>query len=116
MSDQRVALARKRATAKRARAMRQVNHSLCQACSFAYPPILHLHHVRPLVETGVESEETVWLCPNCHAMVHEIIRVFHSGKKVKNLQVRLDYLGYWLSEICPDDVADKLRSLAERGR
>lgn len=106
---------RRNAARMRYRAMHDpVGCPCCQACGFAYPPVMHLHHVYPLAETDKAVDDFAWLCPNCHAMVHEIRRVLHSKRKPTNLRVRLDYLDYWLTTECPSHVADKLRDLAAR--
>lgn len=107
--------ARQRAADIRYKAMRdQYANPCCHACGFRYPPIVHLHHVKPLGETGKDSNDLVWLCPNCHAMVHEIRRCYFSKRRVSNLEMRLSHLDYWLDSECPKDVSQKLLDIARR--
>jgi len=107
---------RRRAAAFRSRVMHdKFAQPLCSVCGFAYPPIVHLHHAQPLSETDNAASDVVWLCPNCHAMVHELRRVYYSNKKVSNLAVHLSHLEYWLSDICPAQIADKLQNIAKIG-
>lgn len=113
MIDAAVKEARRRAGKQRGKAMSDpVANPCCSVCGFAYPPVVHLHHIHPLAETEVPSDESAWLCPNCHAMVHEIRRMRRSGRKPRNYQMRLQHLDYWLSEICSPEIADKLIRLA----
>lgn len=107
--------ARKRAKSIRERAMRgQAPHPMCKACGFEYPPVMHLHHLYPISETDVPIDEFVWLCPNCHAMVHEIRRVNYGVRRPSNYRVRKLHLDYWLWEICDREVALKLVDLVEK--
>lgn len=107
--------ARKRAKSIRDRTMRdQVAHPICEVCAFEYPPIMHLHHLYPISETDVPVDQLVWLCPNCHAMAHEIRRVNYGKRRPSNYRVRKLHLDYWLSEICDREVALKLVGLVEK--
>lgn len=100
---------RKVAAAKRRKAMSDnFANPICYVCGFSYPPIMHLHHLKPLNEGGNADGETVWLCPNCHAMVHEIRRMryrYRSGMRYK--KTRDGHFDYWL-ESCDRHVAKKL--------
>lgn len=117
MTNQKVSLARKRAAKIRYQAMHdKYANPCCQACDFCYPPVVHGHHIRPVAETNGASDELIWLCPNCHAMVHEIKRVYHSQRKASNLEMRVSHLSYWLTDVCPSHIAKKLCEIAERTR
>lgn len=112
---QEIAQARKRAKTVRYKAMNDpFAHPCCVACGFGYPPIVHLHHVQPLGETGKDTPDLVWLCPNCHAMVHEIIRIYYSKRRANNLQMRLSHLEYWLDRECSDERWKKLSEIAKK--
>ena len=115
MSDTKKRDARLRASYIRQKEMRNpVANPCCGACGFSYPPIVQMHHIYPLAETELPIDEFAWLCPNCHAMVHEIRRVRYGVRRVTNLKVRLSHLDYWLSEVCPPNVAAKLLDIAKR--
>ena len=85
----------------------------CHACGFSYPPIVHGHHIKPVAATNGVSVKTVWLCPNCHAMVHEIIRCYYSARRPSHYETRMGHLDYWLSEICGDKLRKTLIGLAK---
>lgn len=85
----------------------------CSACGFGYSPVLHLHHIHPLAETETPTNDTVWLCPNCHAMVHEIRRMETHEKRPSHYRMRRSLYDYWLTNECPSEVAEKLRKLAD---
>ena len=107
--------ARKRAASIRRKAMTDpVANPCCSACGFSYPPVMQGHHVHPIAESEIISDEIVWLCPNCHALVHEIRRVYYSAKRVNNLRMKVSHLDYWLYEVCPQPVMEKLISIAKR--
>lgn len=115
MSSLDIKSARKRAARVRQKSMSDpVANPCCCACGFSYPPIVHMHHVYPLAETEQPIDECIWLCPNCHAMVHEIRRVRYSKGRVSNLKLRLSHLDYWLGDVCSPDVAAKLIDIARR--
>lgn len=115
MSNPAIQSARKRASRIRQKSMSDpVANPCCCACGFSYPPVIHLHHVYPLAETNQPVDECVWLCPNCHAMVHEIRRVRYGRRRATNLMVRLSHLDYWLVDVCPPEVAAKLLDIAKR--
>lgn len=41
------------------------------------PQELNRHHIHPLGEGGVDTEDNVeWLCPTSHANVHELLRAW----------------------------------------
>lgn len=49
----------------------------CEACKveMADKSLLHLHHVVPVARGGTNIEEnTILLCPNCHATAHYLDR------------------------------------------
>lgn len=55
----------------------------CQICEFYYEnAIVHVHHINPISNkneaTLTDISELITLCPNCHAIVHQLIR---SGDK-----------------------------------
>jgi hypothetical protein len=61
----------------------------CEACGWRPPfsvstdrcKCLHLHHVKPHhLGGGLEDENTLLLCPNCHAISHVLTR--SSGGKI----------------------------------
>lgn len=107
--------ARKRASQIRRRAMADpVANPSCKVCGFAYPPSMHLHHIHPLAESEIVTDDHVWLCPNCHAMVHEIRRMYYSKRKPSSYRLRLAHLDYWLGEVCPPDAAKKLCDIAKK--
>jgi predicted HNH restriction endonuclease len=67
----------------RAAALRSAN-GICCDCKQPAPfvkrsngqPYLELHHVRPLARGGADSlENTVALCPNCHARRHDALGI-----------------------------------------
>lgn len=93
-----------------------VANPVCPVCDFSYPPVTHLHHIHPLAESDAISDEHVWLCPNCHAMVHEIRRMYYTKRRPSNFRLRSAHLGYWLGEVCTPDVAKKLYDIAKRSK
>lgn len=114
MTNRETSKARQRASNIRQKAMRDpVAHPCCFACGFSYPPIVHMHHIYPLSETQEPIDSFKWVCPNCHAMIHEIRRMYYSSKRPSNYQTRLAHLEYWLYEVCQQEVADKLREIAK---
>ena len=88
-------------------------HPNCSACGFEYPPIVHLHHVKPLCESEAIDETLEWLCPNCHALVHEIRKIHFLKNKVSNIDIRINHLDYYLYEICKKEIRDKLFFIAK---
>lgn len=49
----------------------------CIVCSYAYRGIIVVHHILPIAHGGDNwSGNLVELCPNCHAVVHRIKRIF----------------------------------------
>lgn len=55
----------------------------CAACQFGFAPILHQHHIRPSSEGGCNDKDNlVYLCPNCHALIHQIYK-WGSSKNIK---------------------------------
>ncbi len=50
----------------------------CQVCSFAFTPLLQVHHVIPTAEGGDNRLLTV-LCPNCHRLAHRLVAVRSQG-------------------------------------
>jgi predicted HNH restriction endonuclease len=114
VNKEQIKTARVKAARVRYRAMNDMANPFCQVCEFAYPPIVHLHHVHPLASTNEDSNETIWLCPNCHAIVHELVRCYYSPRQPRNVWKRLGHLDYWMSDVCPRDIADKLRDIAKR--
>jgi 5-methylcytosine-specific restriction endonuclease McrA len=55
--------------------------SECEICGFWIHSILRLHHVIPVSRDGVNRPENlVYLCPNCHAIVHEAAKRLRDKK------------------------------------
>lgn len=111
-------LERKRAAAQRHRAMSdEFAHPCCQGCGFAYPPVVQLHHLNPIAESDGSDKATVWLCPNCHAMVHEIRKLYiaPTGRRVRYRKARLSHLDYWLDNVCSPELAKNLWDYASYG-
>jgi predicted HNH restriction endonuclease len=76
--------------------------STCFACKYQYTFIDHLHHIRPVAATNGNSIEVIWLCPTCHAMVHEIARLYISPpKRLVNREGRENQMD-WFDEDHPD--------------
>lgn len=113
-----VRIARERAANQRRRTMANpIALPLCAVCNYPYPHITHMHHVKPLAETKAISEETTWLCPNCHAMVHELRRVYFSSTRflARSRKSRLSMLDYWMEQTDQSTV-DKLMDIAHYGK
>jgi len=108
---------RKRTQRIRQQAMTDFCNPCCQACGFSYPPIVQLHHKTPLHEVDVVDTDTVWLCPNCHAMVHEIRKLYFKElpRNTAYLRARIRHMDYWLNDIAPKELAQKLMELAKAG-
>ncbi len=51
--------------------------AVCLCVSEHRPPVLEYerHHILPLYLGSTEDSETVWVCGNCHANTHEILRL-----------------------------------------
>ena len=60
--------------------VKQLAHGVCQLCEQPAPfitnsgvPFLHAHHIVYLSQGGTDTiENTIALCPNCHARIHEL--------------------------------------------
>lgn len=63
------------------------NHT-CWICCFDFAPILSVHHIVLISEGGDNDlDNLVILCPNCHAIVHKIIKVLrdHYDKNIDEM-------------------------------
>lgn len=62
--------------------IRTLSHGTdCAVCGFWIHSLLRLHHIIPVSRGGVNRPENlVYLCPNCHAMVHEMARLLRNRK------------------------------------
>ena len=98
---------------------REMSHTIsipiCSVCSYPYPHITHKHHVHPLASSDTINEETVWLCPNCHAMVHEIRRVHFSSGRTTRFKSRFSLLDNWV-DVTDRVIVNKLFDLARRSK
>ena len=88
---------------------------VCRVCQFGCGYVLHGHHIQSLAESTSVCSEIVYLCPNCHAMVHEIRRMRYAPHRmrVRNRADRLEQLEYWEDQSDKAVVA-KLHDLARR--
>ncbi len=86
----------------------------CWVCKTGYAPITQLHHLHPLAESNVIRTNKVWLCPNCHALVHELRRFYPQPKRRMTREgwARLDFLEWWLDEQCDPEVFKRLWRVA----
>lgn len=109
---------RKRATKQRQKAVSNPYVGpTCRVCRFIYPYVLHVHHVVPLGESTEINSEVVYLCPTCHAMVHEIRRLYYAPNRmrVRYHEDRLEQLNYWEDQQPDKSITAKLYDLAKRG-
>lgn len=107
---------RQRAAKQRRRAVTNPDVApVCNVCRFGCGYVLHGHHVQALSESTIVCSEIVYLCPNCHAMVHEIRRMHYAPHRmrVRNRADRLEQLDYWEDQSDKMIVA-KLHDLARR--
>lgn len=85
-----------RIPAKRQQAVNFHGYS-CMACNFNFGEFygdwgngfIHVHHVRPLAESGITTidpkHDLIVLCANCHSMVHRIRKKTLSLSDIKEL-------------------------------
>lgn len=87
------------------------DYPVCEGCkdNHVFPHILHHHHLTPLSEASpFETRYLLFLCPNCHALIHLMRKYKQRGP---NLQVA-DDLEFWLDERMPPDIVERLWDIA----
>jgi len=60
-------------------------HGHCQVCSFAFTPLLQVHHVIPISEGG-DNRLLVVLCPTCHKLIHRLIAIKSNRRRQELLE------------------------------
>jgi len=60
---------------------------VCEVCDFDYSSVVVRHHILPIALKGSnEPSNLVWLCPNCHAVIHHLKKLmgrdFLSGNQI----------------------------------
>ena len=77
-----------------------IDNFTCQACGFYYDnKIVECHHLTPLSDEQTiynSINDLVTLCPNCHALAHNI---YHLDKRYQNRDVLLKRLKTLIEEI-----------------
>lgn len=58
-----------------------VDESQCVICGFEYSAILNQHHKVPVFKDGDNKKENlIFVCPNCHSMIHQGINLMEKFK------------------------------------
>ena len=93
--------------------------STCAACRFGFTPILHSHHIRPRSDGGHNhASNRVLLCPNCHALVHELYKwsqCANSGE-FDHYYENFSALKEWICKNLGEEVYENLADLHYRRR
>ena len=91
----------------------------CYVCSFNCTPILAVHHIHHLSLGGNNSQDNlVLLCPNCHAIVHKMIKEInlHDEIDIFNMSSDLRIISNWITDNLGQEAEGKLISIARQER
>lgn len=92
----------------------------CFVCGFDCTPILAIHHIQHLSNGGDnQPDNLIPLCPNCHAIVHKIIREvdpLNGDIDIYSLSPALEQILAWVNRNLGSEAEQKLFSIARQER
>lgn len=97
-----------RSVARRTRSafLRKNEYAECYVCLYGCAVVLEAHHIYPVGETGGTDGRLVLICPNCHAIVHKYVQLFHTDRRLTaHRRKECDLLWEYLACIQDDNSA-----------